>query len=178
MKKGQEHPSTKVYQDFIVQAYLKLLQSKSATDITITEICVEADISRRTFYRHFESKEGIIECYANELMKTLCELQTQAYFQNNNNSFAKSYYEFFFVRKDIYKCLIDNGYQDLIFMSYIKNMIPLYFTPRQETAVVPDIAHATECKMAYTLGGLWSLLTYWFSTGCTQTPEELAEIIG
>ena len=178
MKKGQEHPSTKVYQDFIVQAYLKLLQSKSAGDITITEICAQADISRRTFYRHFENKEGIIECYANELMKTLCDLQTQAYFQNDNYLFAKSYYEFFLARKDIYKCLIDNGYQEIMFMSYIKSMIPLYFAPRQEAEEVPDIFHATECKMSYKLGGLWSLLTYWFSTGCMQTPKELAELIG
>jgi AcrR family transcriptional regulator len=37
-----------------------LLQSKSFSDITITDICNEADVARITFYQHYESKEALL----------------------------------------------------------------------------------------------------------------------
>jgi len=42
---------------WLTDALLTLMAEKSYGDISITEICTRADLSRRTFYRLYGSKE-------------------------------------------------------------------------------------------------------------------------
>ncbi len=44
----------------IFNALIILLDQKSPEDITISDICKEAEIVRMSFYRHFNSKEDVI----------------------------------------------------------------------------------------------------------------------
>ena len=48
----------------IFQAFTRLLDKKTYTALTVQEIIDEADISRSTFYAHFETKD--------ELLKAMC----------------------------------------------------------------------------------------------------------
>lgn len=41
-------------------ALVTLLESKSFSDITITDICRQADVARITFYQHYDSKEALL----------------------------------------------------------------------------------------------------------------------
>lgn len=177
MNKGQIHPSSQLYQEFIVNAFLELAKEKKISKITITELCERADVSRRTFYRHFEKKEDVVECYTMNLMKALANALTPAFIRNDMYEFTKSFFEFFIPEKEHLRFFTENGFGDIIFTCYIKSMVPLtYMHPLQITAA-ESTANNTECKMAYILGGLWSLLTYWLSHGCVQTPEELADTV-
>ena len=54
---------------WIVEALLKLLQSKRYKDIQIKEICAEADLSRQTFYNLFKEKDDVLRLYLKELRK-------------------------------------------------------------------------------------------------------------
>jgi AcrR family transcriptional regulator len=46
--------------ELITQALIRLLNEKSLTAISMTDIANEADVVRMTLYRHFKSKEEII----------------------------------------------------------------------------------------------------------------------
>ena len=45
---------------YITEALLLLLKKKDYKDISITEICKKAGVTRMSFYRNFESKEDIL----------------------------------------------------------------------------------------------------------------------
>jgi len=47
--------------DVIKQAYRKLLEKKAADSITVTDICKKANVSRRTYYNAFTSKQDVVE---------------------------------------------------------------------------------------------------------------------
>lgn len=48
-------------QHMIADALLQLMQRKPFSQITITELCEEAAVGRKTFYRNFDLKEDIID---------------------------------------------------------------------------------------------------------------------
>lgn len=51
----------------IRKALFKLLERKSLTSITVTELCDEARVNRRTFYIHYENVEAVMDEYQDEL---------------------------------------------------------------------------------------------------------------
>ena len=47
-------------QKCIKEAFFALLKEKNFQDITISDLCKKADISRQTFYSLFKNKENIL----------------------------------------------------------------------------------------------------------------------
>lgn len=47
----------------IVGAFITLLNSKNFADITVRDICNQANVGRATFYRYFKRKENVILYY-------------------------------------------------------------------------------------------------------------------
>ncbi len=172
MKKGEKHPSTKLYQEFIIQAFLDLTLEKDISDITVTEICDRAKIARRTFYRHFDRKEDVIEYYVLQLMGSLANTLIRPLGNGDLYNFIKSFFLYLEPYLDYIQAFMRNDFGDLVFTCYLKCLVPLSYT-----APASSIPNEAECNLAYILGGLWSLFSYWLTHGRIQTPEELASIV-
>ena len=74
----QVNPAAIRSQILISDALICLMRQKHFSRITVTEICREADIGRKTFYRHFELKEDVIDFQLDVLLfrkgvRLLCE---------------------------------------------------------------------------------------------------------
>ena len=54
--------------EWIIEAFIDLLKTKSFEEIKTTEICKKAQVSRNTFYRKFNSKNDIVEKIADNLI--------------------------------------------------------------------------------------------------------------
>lgn len=66
-----EELSSKDYtKKYITTALFKLMKEKNYHDITISEIAKKAGVNRVTYYRNFESKDDIINCYFISTMKS------------------------------------------------------------------------------------------------------------
>lgn len=165
MKKGQTHPSTHLYMNMISDALIALLSEKEIGLITITELCDRAQVSRRTFYRHFIDKNGVVDYYVTKIMKNLA-LKLRSVPPLDKRLFVVTFFQFFMPYTHLFLVLNSNGLGEIAFTSYIKCVTTLAF---------PDTS--IQYNMAYMLGGLWSLLTYWIMNGCSQTPEELSDIV-
>lgn len=85
-------------QHMIADALLSLMKRKPFQQITVTEICEEAAIGRKTFYRNFEMKEDVLDFYLDhlcgifekEILGKTADEQMYLYF-----SFSKQNIEFF-----------------------------------------------------------------------------------
>ena len=60
MKKETTNITALRSKTWITESLLKLMEEKDFSKITITEIIKNADLTRQTFYRNFDSKEDIL----------------------------------------------------------------------------------------------------------------------
>lgn len=180
MKKGTSHPSTEIYQNFIVNSCLALMESKHINNITITELCERAQISRRTFYRHFDSKEAIVTFYIDSLMKSLANKLYPSIQEDNFRTFAFTFFHFFYSLQAQVQAIQNSGLGDQLFTGYLQCILPILHSPANHmfASASPDATYQdVDCKIAYQMGGIWSLLMHWMSHGCIQTPMQLADLI-
>lgn len=54
----------------IIEAYIELLGNMSFQQISVTDICKQAGVARKTLYRHFSSKEEILDIVSQQVMFT------------------------------------------------------------------------------------------------------------
>ncbi len=85
----QTNKTAVLSQHMICDAMFSLMKRKPFQQITVTEICNEAAIGRKTFYRNFDWKEDVVEfkldilCtqYKNEIMGMTLEEQLRHHMQ-------------------------------------------------------------------------------------------------
>ncbi|MCG8315630.1 MAG: TetR/AcrR family transcriptional regulator [Pseudomonadales bacterium] len=58
----------------IRKAFLSLLESFPLNEITVREVCAKASLNEVTFYRHYQTKECLLEEIASDEVKQLVEL--------------------------------------------------------------------------------------------------------
>ena len=51
----------------IISAFKHLMTFETFEEITITQLCQYAEVSRPTFYRHFTTKEDVVELYLHQI---------------------------------------------------------------------------------------------------------------
>lgn len=63
----QKNPAALRSQELICRALCTLMRELPFADITVTRICQEAGVGRKTFYRNFDRKEDVVELMVDHL---------------------------------------------------------------------------------------------------------------
>ncbi len=149
-------------QHMIAEALFSLMKRKSFQYISVTEICEEAAIGRKTFYRNFEMKEDVIDFQLDlmfeEYKQELISLPFEQYL----------YHHFAFVQKnaDYFIALYHNGLSS--------------FTNEKFSALLPDTMPIwsddpieQEYRSAYIISGIEAIQRVWISRGCVESIDEV-----
>ena len=107
-------------QKCIKEAFFALLKEKNFQDITISDLCKKADISRQTFYSLFKNKENIL---IYELKQNypfaMCQYNEDVTLQKLCTSFSSYLNEnYCFI-----KLLIDNDYGQLLYQMFYQSLL-------------------------------------------------------
>ena len=148
---------------YITEALLLLLKKKEYKDISITEICKKAGVSRISFYRNFESKEDI-------LLKKIQNV-TDSFLKESAISYKSDTIISYFIKlfthmkQQIELC---NALNKAGLMHMIKDEFDQVFlnTYRQEY---------DEYKSVFIAGGIYNVFLFWFNNNCRDNPENLAK---
>ncbi|MEM9002368.1 MAG: TetR/AcrR family transcriptional regulator [Cyanobacteria bacterium P01_F01_bin.86] len=87
-------PRIRRTQSLLQSALSKLLEEKRFRDISITDICNQADIARVTFYQHYENKEALlvasVTAFFADVHKVFDQDKIDAYLETGNLSKLQS----------------------------------------------------------------------------------------
>jgi len=71
VKSGKDDRRVKYTKMVLKESFIKLLEKKSLSQITIKEICEDADINRATFYAHYNDQYDLLKKIENELLDNI-----------------------------------------------------------------------------------------------------------
>ena len=148
---------------YITEALLLLLKKKEYKDISITEICKKAGVTRMSFYRNFENKEDILLKKVQTVTDSFLKESAISYKRDTVSRYFMKLFTHMQQQKDLCAALNKAG---LIHM--IKNEFDRVFLNAYK--YVYD-----EYKSLFLSGGIYNVFLFWFINDCKDNPEVLAQ---
>lgn len=151
------------------------MQEKDFHAISIAELSQKADLSRRTFYRLFSTKEEILLYYIFQLWEKVCP---NLYASSDHSYFYTSYFhmKFWYENKDFALLLYQNDLI-IILQKFIDMISKEVYNHQKGTTPLNQNQEAFEYALAYSSGGALNVIWKWMSQGMTKTPDEVMELL-
>lgn len=159
---------------WIIEALLEIMNKKEYHLITVSEISAKALIDRRTFYRHFESKDDILRLVIDEISAeylSVLKLQTPT----DTYTITKIFFDICLQHSGFFKLLNKNHLMYFLLDKFYANLPFIHSQVRSE-----EISNILGKDMDYFLlfhaGGFWSLLSKWVADDMKKSPDDLATL--
>lgn len=155
---------------------LKLLETKDIHQVTVTNLCKEADVNRGTFYAHYKDAYDLLESMENELFAQVVQYIEATPVEQYFNSLLINVLELIKENKDLCKILLcrqrDNKLlEKLFFIAYKAGLEPIFKESGEQNE-----AHFNY-YIKYVVGGCIAIIQAWLQNDFPESTEELAKII-
>lgn len=158
---------------WIAEALLQILEEKPYQEITISEVAARADLSRRTFYRHFETLDDVVDYE----IQTLCDefiagFEIETHRKGDLIQATEQFFRFWADKRSVLRLLSGSNrvaFPQQMFLDtvYEKRLIQMETTPPKESHYMYRFA----------IGGLWNMLLQWAADDDPPTPTEMGQIV-
>lgn len=165
------HPSAVRSRQWLTAALWALMQEKPFARITISEIAERAQLSRRTFYRNFSSKEELLAEHLHALMEEYVEAVRPAVDRPLSEivrvhlTFWTRHLEFLRVMdRERMLFLVLNAYND--FIAEVRD--------RAGSSRFTELSRE-EYALAFNAGGHLNVVFAWMRRGAVDSPDAVAD---
>jgi AcrR family transcriptional regulator len=162
-------------QEWILQALLFLMEKKSFKDITVKELAEKAGLDRKTFYRHFESKDDVLRFHMDKIYQDYID-ELQKYETLTSYIIGLSYFSVMKKHLSFFKKLEKNNLM-IFLLSLLDTYLPELHKQFETDKADNDDVSFSEYATSYYTGGFWNLSVRWIRNGAKQSPKEMAAIV-
>lgn len=168
--KRKENVQKEISKEWIVNALLDLMDKKAYKQITITEVSNQADLSRRTFYRHFNTVDDVLDYHIRKESKELAMLFADGLSQYKSfQDYVVIYFSFWEKHKVFLNVLKKNELLTVLLINFMPNV-------RENLSDSFSKDTSSDYLFYFIFGGIWNLLVKWIEDGAIQTAIEMGEI--
>ncbi len=159
-------------------SFIRLLEKKDISQITIKELCEDADVNRATFYAHYADPYDLMKKIQDELLENV-EEHLKGYTQQDLSVIPVDMVEriFIYIQENARVCKLllsergDLSFQKRVLtLAYEKNISEL----TKSGAILKDDA---EYIYAFTLTGCVGAIQKWLNDDLKKSPRFMAEMI-
>lgn len=175
-RKRKENPQKALSKEWIARALQDLMQEKPYQELTITEVASRADLSRRTFYRHFLTIDDVLhytlEAITDQFIAFLMEETQDGAREVGLTTIVFLFFTYWERHKELLLLLKEN---DMLFLLLQK------FFPKVRARLhgEPDGQQSATTQayvFSFAAGGAWNLLVSWVEAGAVQSPREMERV--
>lgn len=178
MRSGTGDRRVKYTKMVLKESFIKLLEQKDISQITIKEICADADINRATFYAHYSDQYDLLRKIEKELLDNI-NAHISDLDRNNNNVkvvlTVEKIFEYLKENAKLCKLLLsergDLSFQKQIMMLVYHNIISELTDNNKITK------EDAEYVYAFTITGCVGIVQKWLDEDMKKSPQFMAEMI-
>lgn len=152
----------------VEEIFLHLLSRKHISKITVRELCEGAQITRTSFYGHYQDVYDLLDKVQERMTGQVVRILEEEWSRNSR--------DVHFALIQTFRYIEENGE---FFRYFLKNAdMKIVFSSGQLAGLFgPSLSRDEQLYLTFVVGGLNALLMYWLETGCKETPEELLEAV-
>ena len=168
----------KATQARITAAFLRLLETREISKISIQELCRMADVNRSTFYAHYQDIYDLFTRMEEQMSAHMVDI----FYDGANNAYRpfnqQRYTELFsyiLQNRQFYQTYLKGGRGHTINLhitEYGRKMLEPVWQQLSESQ-----RRALEYRIEYFNAGINAIIRHWLHSGCRETPQELAAIL-
>lgn len=153
------------------QGFLDLLRSKPYDKITLTELCRQRNIPRKSFYRYFPTKEDCLLALVDHTLSDCNDIALGGWKGETqlNNSALLRFFRYWQERRDFLDVVEKNQFCYLLL-----DRTTVIVDRMKETA--PKSSFARDQLEYFVAHGLMTTVLRWHHFGFQSSPEEMAEV--
>lgn len=145
----------------IAEAFMKLLESNSFKDITISEIASEAKVGRNTLYSHFQNKVDILDYVMTTLLSEAKLFFNKSETQSINDIL---HWRFTLLKRNPRFLIFQEEYEISLILKHFREENLSFFTL---------LKNKDEYSREFFLGGLDAVTLKWIKNGMKESPDEM-----
>ena len=162
-------------QRHIALTFVELLQTRSFSQVQVSELCRRADIPRKAFYRYFDAKEDIIR-YLSDGIVDICaqiEVDPGVALDPEGHKQCIQFFRLCLGRKEVLRVLTSQECFGLFSNAFIVSVVDRQLGYTRSNIDWKQRRLAT----IFSTAGYLNLLVYWSRYGFQETPEEMGGLL-
>lgn len=156
------------------QGLLRLMLRRNYEDLTVKDLCDEMALPRKSFYRYFSSKEGVLYALIDH---TLADFFLMPTVGNKSRGTAIGdldlYFLFWYEKRELLDALHRSGLSGILAERATNFALQEGHMPRQFKKMRPDIQ---TLAMAFSITGLMAMILQWHRSGFQVSPDEMTKL--
>lgn len=160
------------------ESFIKLLEKKDISQISIKEICEDADINRATFYAHYSDQYDLIRKIENELLDNInAHLTELDQIINNMNAVLLAEKIFEYIKENARLCkLLLSERGDFDFQKQVMMLVydKIIFELTDNNKITKEDA---EYVYSFTITGCVGIVQKWLNEDMKKSPRFMAEMV-
>lgn len=160
---------------WLFKAFFAQLVLHPYDDITVSSIAEQAQLSRRTFYRHFKTKDDLLQQYIKMIFDQYTDRLLQKKIARHEDT-LQLFFTFWQNYAPELRLLQKHGLYERV-LSIVNQWYPTIYralqVPWHITGDPREILYAS----SFGAGGYFNILSLWIQRGCLETPAEMAKIV-
>ena len=156
------------------QGLLRLMGKRNYEDLTVKDLCDEMALPRKSFYRYFSSKDGVLYALIDHTLADYFMMPTVG---NKSRGTAIGdldlYFLFWYEKRELLDALHRSGLSGILAERATNFALQEGHMPRQFKKMRPDIQ---TLAMAFSITGLMAMILQWHRSGFRVSPDEMTKL--
>ena len=162
----------KISSDKIENAFLFLLEKNKYDDITISQICKQAEINRSTFYCHYSDINDLIIKIERKFAKETADIFN--FGQRRSNDAMIEMFSFIKANKYFYRAFLNIPYTTFAESDTKSKCLEII---GRNTNIKSSLDMGLFYRASFFGAGIKEMCRIWLSRDCKETPEQMAALL-
>ncbi len=156
----------------IMKAFVQQLQYKELAQISVTEICKDANVNRSTFYANYLDIYDLADQFAQEMINSffaMCADEIEEWYQYRDHNLTR--YNFTRILKSIKE-------NPMFYEAFIKLNVDITDLFRKNFGDIPsDDIIFDEYSQEFIQAGMNAVIKRWLLGGCVESPVQISRVL-